>query len=415
MAPTDVVADEDLQRRRRPLGPGLLVTAAFIGPGTVVTASKAGAQEGCGLLWAVLFACAGAIVLQSLAARVGIVRGIGLGEAIRAAFGNSWLQKPIVALVVVAIGVGNAAYQTGNLTGAAKGIHAIAGGPLEVWIVLLAALACAILLVGGYRWMQRVLIALVVLLSVSFLLAASAHPPSMGQVFRGLLPARLHASDLTLVVALLGTTIVPYNLFLHASGAATTWNGVDHDIAIQQADRDTMLAIGLGGCVTASILLTASAAYYEAGESWTGVDAIAAQLKPTLGGRSAAAFAAGLFAAGLTSSITAPMATAFALCGCLGLASVPGSWPYRVFALGTVAVGALFALLLGQSPALTIVLAQAANGLLLPIIACFLLYVLIKTVGSSRALVGPLRLRLAQGVVAAVCLLGTWRIVSLFP
>ena len=353
------------------------------------------------------------IVLQSLAARVGVIGGVGLGESIRSTLTDSWLGKLFIALVIVAIGCGNAAYQTGNLTGAAKGVHAIAGGHLELWIALIAGGASVVLLAGGYRWMHGALVGLVVLLSASFLLAAWVNMPSIGNVVRGMLVPHFAASDLTIVLALIGTTIVPYNLFLHASGAAATWKGMTPQVAVQQSDRDTTLAVGLGGCVTASILITASVAFYEAGASWTGIDSISDQLEPTLGRWSASAFAIGLFAAGLTSSITAPMATAFALCGCLGMASEPRGLIFRVFALGTVIVGCGFALAFGKSPALTIVLAQVANGVLLPVIACFLLFVLVKMKQTEPKLIGAVRFRLAQGIVLAVCMLGIWRIVSL--
>ena len=95
--------------RRFGFGPGLLVTAAFIGPGTVVTASKAGAQYGCQLLWTIVFASIGTIALQSLAARLGIITGNGLGESISITLSNYRFLRPAIALVIAAIGVGNGA------------------------------------------------------------------------------------------------------------------------------------------------------------------------------------------------------------------------------------------------------------------------------------------------------------------
>ncbi len=216
------------------LGPGLLITAAFIGPGTVVTASKAGAEFGCELLWAILFACVGTIVLQSFAARLGIVSGSGLGESIRRSFAKSPWLKPLCALVIIAIGVGNAAYQTGNLTGAATGISSVAGGSAKYWVAGLACITAAIVSVGSYRIVHRVLVALVVLLSASFLFSACFGLPSVTRIADGLLVPRVTTNSLSLVIGLIGTTIVPYNLFLHASGAATTWKSVP---AAQSASR----------------------------------------------------------------------------------------------------------------------------------------------------------------------------------
>lgn len=114
--------------RLRQLGPGLLVAAAFVGPGTVTTASVAGADFGFALLWALVFSVAAAIVLQEMAARLGVVSREGLGEALRTTFDSRAVQIAAIVLVVAAITVGNAAFQTGNLTGAALGLQAIFGG-----------------------------------------------------------------------------------------------------------------------------------------------------------------------------------------------------------------------------------------------------------------------------------------------
>ena len=107
---------------RKTLGPGLLVTAAFVGPGTVTTASVAGARFGYALLWALLFSVLATIVLQEMSARLGLVTRAGLGEALRSTFTKPWLRWSCVALVVGAIGFGNAAYEAGNITGAAAGL-----------------------------------------------------------------------------------------------------------------------------------------------------------------------------------------------------------------------------------------------------------------------------------------------------
>ena len=102
----------------RRFGPGLLVTAAFIGPGTVTTATRAGAAFGFALLWAVGFAIVATIFLQEMSARLGLVTRQGLGEAVRSTFRQRFMRFLSCVLVAAAIGFGNAAYQTGNITGA---------------------------------------------------------------------------------------------------------------------------------------------------------------------------------------------------------------------------------------------------------------------------------------------------------
>ena len=107
------------------MGPGLVVMAAFIGPGTVTTASLAGARFGHALLWAVVFSIIATIVLQEMSARLGLAGGQGLGEALRTTFSNRLVRGLCIVLVLAAIGFGNAAFQAGNVTGAAIGLETL--------------------------------------------------------------------------------------------------------------------------------------------------------------------------------------------------------------------------------------------------------------------------------------------------
>ena len=117
--------------KRFRFGPGLLVTAAFIGPGTIVTASRAGAGYGVTLLWAVLFSVAATVILQDMAARVGLAGRRGLAEAIRDSLDNRRIRVGALGLITVTILVGNAAFQTGNLIGASLGLSLLSGLPQE--------------------------------------------------------------------------------------------------------------------------------------------------------------------------------------------------------------------------------------------------------------------------------------------
>ncbi|MGH7507213.1 MAG: divalent metal cation transporter, partial [Longimicrobiales bacterium] len=134
----------------RSAGPGAVVVAAFIGPGTVTTATLAGAGFGTTLLWALTFSTVATVVLQEMAARLGLVTGEGLGEAIRSGFGAGAVRLLAVGLVIAAIAFGNAAYETGNLLGAALGVSGIAGGSLRLWAIVTAALAFVLLWTGHY-------------------------------------------------------------------------------------------------------------------------------------------------------------------------------------------------------------------------------------------------------------------------
>ena len=164
------------RRWLRHLGPGLLVTAAFIGPGTVTKATTAGANYGFTLLWAVAFSVGATIIFQEMAARLGIVTGSGLGEAIHQTISHPISRMFSVVLVVAAIVVGNAAYQAGNIAGAAVGISSItsAAPSRSSLAVAIGGISWTCLLFGHYRYLQRILVGLVVTMSCVFLATAAS-------------------------------------------------------------------------------------------------------------------------------------------------------------------------------------------------------------------------------------------------
>ena len=395
---------------RRRFGPGFLVAAAFIGPGTVTTASLAGARQGYTLAWAVVAAVLATLVLQEMAARLGSVGRMGLGEALRASFSTAWLRAAAIGLALVAITFGNAAYQSGNLTGAALGLESLAGGSRTTWVLASAAAAVLLLGSGIYRVVEVALIALVGLMSFVFVATALLIRPDPAELADAIFRPRVPDGSGLLVLALVGTTVVPYNLFLHAAAVREKWRDRESAEALGEARRDSLAAVTLGGVITLAILLTA-VPLYLASLDVQGVGDMARQLEPLLGTAARWLFALGLFAAGLTSAITAPLAAAWATSGLLGWNADMKSLRFRMVWMSIIAVGAFFAAT-GSRPLQAILLAQAANGLLLPVIAGFLLWVMNRpeVVGSA---VNHWRSNLAGAIVvlfaAALGLSGIYR------
>ncbi len=361
------------------LGPGTVVAAAFIGPGTLTTATVAGVSYGNTLLWALVFSTLATIVLQEMAARLGVIGGVGLGEAIRQRFERKSVRYASAALVIGAIVLGNAAYQTGNLLGGALGIAQLVGGSRSVWGSLLGLAAFVLLWSGRYRWIERVLVAMVAIMGAVFFATAIAVRADPASLARGLVPTGFADPDAMLVaLGLVGTTVVPYNLFLHASAVRERWSG---EADLVKARIDTVLSVTLGGLISIAVLLTAAA--LPAGLTQVGSAAdMAMALEPLLGRWAGTFFAVGLLAAGFSSAITAPLAAAYATCGVMGWSSdLRGRAARGVWVL-VLAAGVLFSAL-AVRPVPAIIFAQVANGLLLPIIAGFLLYV-----ANDRRLLG---------------------------
>ncbi len=383
--------------RKRPsfrIGPGALVTAAFIGPGTITTCSLAGARFGYALLWGMVFSIIATIILQEMAARLGIISRNGLGEALRVHFSRPIPRLITAILVISAITIGNAAFQTGNLLGASMGLETLFSsgtltgsvtpsgtGPLTLrfWVAINASAAFLLLLAGSYKLMERVLVALVIIMSLTFLTTAIVVAPDLPAMLRGMFVPSLPQGSLLTLVGLIGTTVVPYNLFLHASAVQERWQSPSD---LPAARWDISISMILGGLISMAVIVTAGVAFFGTGmDVTTGTD-LARQLEPLAGRGAKFVISIGLFAAGISSAITAPMAAAYATAGIMGWKRDLRSWRFRMIWMFILLAGTLFAML-GFKPLEAILFAQVANGILLPVIALYLLVVM-----NSRKIMG---------------------------
>ena len=351
------------------IGPATLVAAAFIGPGTITLCTLAGAGYGYSLLWALLFSIITTILLQEMAARLGFITKNGLGEALRSQLSHPILRNLAIILVLSAIVLGNAAYEAGNISGAVLGLQPITGDIFDrEWICLLiAGIAFMILYVGKYKVLERTMVGLVVIMSLCFILTAILTKPHLPSLFKGLFIPEVNNANLLMIMGLIGTTVVPYNLFLHASLVNEKWK----DATLKDVKTDTIISIALGGVVSMAVLVCAAALLGSHVES---ASDMAVGLEPLLGEFALITISVGLFAAGITSAITAPLAAAYAASGILGLDKNVRSGHFRFIWIIILASGLFFSLT-RIKPIEIIQFAQIANAILLPLIAAFLLWI----------------------------------------
>lgn len=365
-----------MKRFFRNIGPGTLVAAAFIGPGTVTVCTLAGVKFGFTLLWAMVLSIVATIVLQEMAARLGIVYGKGLAATVKSEIKNPIARSLAILLILTAILLGNTAYESGNISGGVLGLGTIidsyhisfSGMNLNVLSLLIGVIAFIVLYFGNYKLIERFLIALVLLMSISFLVTAVLTRPDISEVIKRLfIPSFPEESWLT-IIALVGTTVVPYNLFLHASLVREKWESTKH---LKAARMDTYVSILLGGLVSLAIIVCAAAV--PASNISNAAD-LAVALEPLYGDYAVYLLSTGLFAAGITSAITAPLAAAYVARECFGWEANLRSTKFRAVWIVILVLGVIFSSL-GFSPIEVIRVAQVANGLLLPIIAGFLLWI----------------------------------------
>lgn len=393
------------------LGPGAIVAAAFIGPGTIATAAAAGASSGITLLWAVLLSVLATLVLQELSVRSALATNCDLAALIRLLGERQWWGGALAILVLCAIGVGNAAYQSGNLSGAGLGLSAVLPIPFAFAVISSGMVSASLILLDRYRVLERVLVILVVLMACLFIGLAVFCMPELFAMDPPLIWASDTSNSLTLVLALIGTTVVPYNLFLHATAARRRWLGVPLAQAIQEARAEATLAIALGGIMTVAVMVVATVVLH--GDSGGSIlERLMTAIDHRIPGVGTWVVGGGLFAAGLTSAIAAPIAAGWTVCGVMGWSTDAQSRPFKMVALSVLGAGLTFALLIPR-PDLLIITAQATNAVLLPLIAGILL-----AVANSALLPAPYRNRrlhntMAVSVMLLVIILSLSKVTSL--
>ncbi|TXE10828.1 divalent metal cation transporter [Gelidibacter salicanalis] len=382
------------------IGPGPLVAAAFIGPGTVTVCTLAGVNFGFALLWAMGLSILATIVLQEMSARLGIVTQKGLAEVIRTEIDNPILKGLTILLILSAIVIGNAAYEAGNISGGVLGLETIVGNPsvaigdfnLNVLSLIIGAIAFLVLYIGNYKVLERVLVTFVILMSVAFFLTAIITRPDLSAIFKGLFIPKVTEANLLTIIGLIGTTVVPYNLFLHASLVKEKWH---HETDLKYARKDTIVAVVLGGIVSMCIIISAAA--IDAQNITSAAD-LAIGLEPLFGQFAKYFLGIGLFAAGITSAITAPLAAAYVTTGCLGWSTNMKSKQFKTVWICILGLGVLFSSI-GFKSIEIIKFAQITNGLLLPIIAAFLLWVMNKS-----SILGAYKNTVVQNIIGYIIL-----------
>ncbi len=351
------------------IGPGVLIAAAFIGPGTVTLCTIAGVSYGYSLIWAIILSIFATIFLQELSLRIGLATKMNVAEVIRKSVKSVFLNKFLLILIVSSILIGNAAYEAGNITGASLGISGIINYkeinniPLFIGII-----AFVILYQGNYKIIERSLIILVLLMSLSFFLTAIITRPDISALLAGIFTPKVNEKSILIVLGLIGTTVVPYNIFLHSSLVIEKWDSIKE---LKTARIESFISIFLGGIVSLSIIVTAASVNTQDVDS---IIDLAKGLEPLYGKFAIYFLGIGLFASGITSSITAPLAASYVAKSCFGWKGSMKSTKFRLVWILVLLFGVIVSMI-DINPIEIIKFAQFSNSLLLPIITIILLWI----------------------------------------
>lgn len=328
----------------------------------------AGVHTGYSLLWALVFSVIATLILQEMSARIGWVTRQGLGEAISNHFSTGLPRFLVFFLVIGAILIGNAAYEAGNLSGGILGLELLLGKS-KLWPLIVGAISFGLLYLGNYKVIEKILVGLVIVMSLCFLITAIIVQPDIGELARGFIPHDIKP-NLLLILGLIGTTVVPYNLFLHASIISKKWTTKSE---LKDIRRENAVSIILGGFISGLIIITAAATSGSTTEIRSASD-LAIQLVPVFGDSAKYLMGIGLMAAGCSSALTAPLAAAYAAKGLFGWDCDEKDVKFRAVWITILMIGILVTII-GTKPILIIKFAQITNALLLPFIAGYLLWI----------------------------------------
>jgi manganese transport protein len=294
-------------------GPGYMVAVGYMDPGNWATDLAGGARFGYTLLSVVLVSNLMAILLQSLALKLGIVTGRDLAQACRDHY-----SRPVSFVLWVLCEIAIAACDLAEVIGSAIALNLLFGIPL-VWGVMLTAFDVLLILLlqnKGFRWLEAFVIALIVSIGVCFAVELAMARPALAEVARGLVPTTEIVTNPTMLyiaIGILGATVMPHNLYLHSSIVQTRRvlpDPASKREAIRFATLDSTVALLFAFFINAAILVLAAATFHGSGhQSVADINDAYHLLTPVLGTTAASTlFAVALLAAGQNSTITGTLA-----------------------------------------------------------------------------------------------------------
>ncbi len=334
-----------------------VISAAFIGPGTVTTAVTAGSQFQILLLWAVVFATVACVVLQEVSARIIIASGFNFGQALETKFGSKigfWIKWIVAGPVLL----GCAAYEAGNILGAVSGSSILFEGNGRIYTIIITVLTGYILWYGGSKWISTIMTVLVGLMGVAFLLLAVKGDFTFTELIKSSVIPTIPEGSEWLTLGLVGTTIVPYNIFI---GSAISKG---HTIPLMRIGLT--ISVLIGGLITSWIMLAGTMV-----GNFSSFGELASLFQNKMGVIGSLALGLGLFAAGFSSAITSPYAASLIASTVFGAEKksvVRFVWMSVLFTGFTFGIS-------GIKPIPVILAVQALNGLILPLLTYFLILI----------------------------------------
>ncbi len=310
------------------LGPGFLVTVGFIDPGNWATNIEGGSKFGYDLLWVITLSTIMLIVIQNMAAKLGIATGKSLAVNIRENF-----SRPVVILLGFTIVMACVATDVAELLGGAIGFNLLFGFPLWLGALITVLLEVFLLVSQRYHRLETLIMGFLGVIALCYLIEIVIVKPEWGTLAPAIVVPHINSESIYVAMAILGAVVMPHNIFLHSNVIHSRKWGISEDekLSVLRYEKlDTTIAMVLGWAVNSAMIIVAAAVFSGNGIIVDSIEQASQTLTPLAGPLAGLLFAIALVFAGVGSSVTSSMAEVNVITGFLGKPEDPKTLLYRI-------------------------------------------------------------------------------------
>ena len=371
------------------LGPGFIIAAVVLGPGSITVASKIGSVHGYALLWIIVFAAIGMGMFTSMSARFGVSHEKSILQTIAETYGR-WFA----ILIGFASFMAATSFQFGNNLGVATAMNALTGVPGYVWPLIFTPLGIIFVFFAKdlYKTLEKVIMVLVSLMILAFFFNLFFAKPNLLSMAKGFVPLTIPNEGLNEMAALVGTTFVLHACLYQAYLVQDKGWKLPQ---LKQGLRDTIMGIIILGGISTLVIMTSAAALHPKGIVVTSAADMALQLEALFGPLAKYVFSIGLWAAAFSSLVVNAIMAGGLLSDSLGLGRTMQDKAPRIFTALTMLIGMIIAVFFSGDIVYALILAQASSLFGVPAIGIGLFLLL-----NNKKVMGDLKNTVSQNIVA---------------
>lgn len=373
------------------LGPGFIIASVVLGPGSITVASRIGSEQGYSFLWVIVLAAIAMIVYTSMAVRFGVTNKQSILQAIAEKYGR-WFA----VLIGISSFLSASSFQFGNNLGIGIGMEGITGIDERVWPLVFTLLAIALLFWAKnlYKVLEKLMMALVMIMILAFFVNLLLTKPDVTQVARGFLPLSLKLKHLDIVAALVATTFALNGAIYQSYLSQNKGWKIS---SLKRGLKDSYMGIGFLALISILIIITSAAALHPVGITVNSAADMALQLEALFGSYAKVIFSLGLCAAAFSSLMVNAVIGGGLLSDGLGLGRTMNEKMPKVFTSVILLLGMLVAVFFSGDVIYALILAQASSILAVPLIAIGMYLIL-----NNKKVMGEFRNNTWQNILAVL-------------